>query len=171
VALIERLTGGEGFQPQVIVKLQHLSTIRASIAARYLGEALPSAVLWSPDDGTVAIAAPGAGLFIQKASGRPVRLVPDGSLPGAFSGGIARFCYLTGTTSQWQFHVLGLHSESDSLAGATLQGRPDWVAWTPDGRAILYTLGGRLWQLDLAAVAARPLGPAAGTPVAVEASR
>ena len=112
VALIERLTGGEGFQPQVIVKLQHLSTIRASIAARYLGEALPSAVLWSPDDGTVAIAAPGAGLFIQKASGRPVRLVPDGSLPGAFSGGIARFCYLTGTTSQWQFHVLGLDRKS-----------------------------------------------------------
>jgi len=172
VALVERLTGGGGFQPQVIVKLQHLATLRASIAYRYLGDALPSAVLWSPDDGTVAIAAPGAGLAIRKASGRPVRLVSDGALPGAFSAGIARFCYLTGhTISQWQFHVLDLHSEADSLAGAALQGRPDWVAWTPDGRAILYTLGGRLWQLDLGAGVARPLGPAAGTPVAVEASR
>lgn len=172
VALVERLTGGGGFQPQVIVKLQHLSTLRASIAYRYLGDALPSAVLWSPDDGTVAIAAPGVGLAIRKASGRPVRLVSDGALPGAFSAGIARFCYLTGSaTSQWQFHVLDLHSEVDNLAGAVLQGRPDWVAWTPDARAILYTLGGRLWQLDLAAVAARPLGPAAGTPVAVQARR
>ena len=171
VALVERLTGGGGFQPQVIVKLQHLSTLRASVAARYLGDALPSAVLWSPDDGTVAIAAPGAGLFIQKASGRPVRLVPHGSLPGAFSGGIARFCYLAGTTSNWQFHVLDLHSESDNLAGATLRGKPDWVAWTPDGQAILYTLGGRLWQLDPGAGVARPLGPVPGTPVAVEAPR
>ena len=170
VALVERLTGGGGFQPQVIVKLQHLFSRRASIAYRYLGDALPSAVLWSPDDGTVAIAAPGAGLAIRKASGRPVRLVSDGALPGAFSAGIARFCYLTGTTTgTWQFHVLDLHSESDSLAGSPLHGRPDWVAWTPDGRAILYTQGGRLWQLNLGQGMARPLGPLPGTPLAVEA--
>ena len=171
VALAERLGGGGGFQSQILVKLQHLATPRASIADRYLGDALPSAVLWSPDDGTVAIAAAGAGLAIQKASGRPVRLVQDGHLPGAFSAGVARFCYLSTVTHRWQFHVLDLHSEMDTAVGSTLRGRPEWVSWTPDGRGILYTLGGRLWALDPVVGATRLLGAVRGTPIAVRATQ
>ena len=171
VALLERLGGGGGFQSQVLVKLQHLSSPRASIADRYLGEELPSAVLWSPDDGTVAIAAPGAGLAIQKASGRPVRRVQDGYLPGAFSAGVARFCYLEGGSGRWQFHVIDLHSEMDSAVGSTLQGRPAWVSWTPDGRAILYMVGDQVWALDPVVGTVRRLGAVPGMPLAVQASQ
>lgn len=169
VAVVERLPGSVGFQPQVMVTLRHLLSARASVAYRYLGAGLPSAVLWSPDDGTVAIAAPGTGLAIQKASGRPVRLVGDGVLPGAFSPRIARLCYLTGGANGWRFHVLDLHSESDAAVGPSLPTRPDWAGWTPDGRAILYTLGGRLWELRPVEGTERLVGPAPGTPIGVAA--
>jgi hypothetical protein len=131
-----------------------MSGRKNSVALRYLGDAAPQSILWSSDGGTLAIQAPGVGLAIQKSSGRPVRDVADGSFPAAFSPLGAALAYVSGGGSSWQIHVLNLHGEIDSTLPPPASGAPTMLGWTPDARALLYGVGGTLWQVDAASGAA-----------------
>jgi hypothetical protein len=146
LALLE--PGTNGFGPQVIVRLQQIDGVHSSVAYRYLGATLPGAVLWTPDDGTVAIQTAAQGLAMQKSSGRPVRLAPNGTLPAVFSVGNAQFAYVAGRPGAWEIHILSLHGERDRSILSALRTPPSNLYWTPDARALLYTLGRALWQVN-----------------------
>lgn len=170
VALIQTRAGSAVFAPQVAVRLQHFGDQRHSVALRYLSAAPPDAVLWSPDGGTLAFSVPGQGLAIQKSSGRPVREVPDGSIPAAFSERGADLAYVSGSGTTRQIHVLNLHGEADHQFPAPAGGRPRWLQWTPDAQALLCLVGNTLWQIEPGAGTATEIqGVLPGDPLAVVA--
>jgi hypothetical protein len=160
VALTEIRSGSGAFAPQAAIRLQHLEDKGGTVALRYFGAQTPDAVLWSPDGGTLAISVPGQGLAIQKSSGRPVRQVPDGALPAAFSERGADLAYVSGTGDHWQIHVLNLHGEADHQFPAPGGARPQWLRWTPDAQVLLCLTNGALWQIE----------PVAGTPTRLHAA-
>jgi hypothetical protein len=168
VASAEIQPARDGFAGQVAITLLRLSGQASSVALRYFGDQTPHSILWSSDGGTLAIQAPGMGLAIQKSSGRPVRLVADGNFPAAFSPLGAALAYVSGRGTTWQLHVLNLHGEIDSTLPVPAAGAPAALSWTPDARALLYRVGGGLWQIDASGGAATLLsGRIAGTVVAV----
>ena len=75
-------------------------------------------------------------------------------LPAAFSPLGAALAYVSGGGSSWQIHVLNLHGEIDNTLPPPAIGAPTMLGWTPDARALLYGVGGALWQVDAASAAA-----------------
>jgi hypothetical protein len=168
VARTDMLPGTRGFSDQVLVRLYQVAGKRSSVALQYLGAKLPQAILWSPDGGTLAIQVPGQGLAIQKSSGRPVRSVPDGQLPAAFSPRGAALAYVSGSAGAWQIHVLNLHGEIENVLASPAAGTPTVLGWTPDARGLIYGTGHEVWQVDPANGAATKLaGAASGSLVGV----
>jgi hypothetical protein len=147
IAMVRARVGDTAFARQVAVRLQSVDGRHASTAYQYLGAGTPGAVLWSPDQGTVVIAAM-QGLAIQKSSGRPVRLAVNGTLPATFSVVNAQLAYIAGHPGQWEIHILALHHEFDRVVVTGIQTAPSSLYWTPDARALLYVDGGALWQAD-----------------------
>jgi hypothetical protein len=152
VALVEAQPGSGSFAPQVAVRLYHIDSDHDTdtIALRYLGTASPAAIRWSPDGGTLVVQVPGQGLAIQKSSGKPVLSVSDGAPPVAFSEWGASLAYVSGSTGDWQVHVLNLHGNLEEHFDAPSAQAPRWLAWTPDARAILYVVDKTVWEINAA---------------------
>jgi hypothetical protein len=152
VALVEAQSGSGSFAPQVAVWLHHIDSDHDTdtIALRYLGTTSPAAIRWSPDGGTLVIQVPGQGLAIQKSSGRPVLSVSDGAPAVAFSNWGAILAYVSGSTGDWQVHVLNLHGNLEEHLNAPSAQPPRWLAWTPDARAILYAVDTTVWEINAA---------------------
>ena len=148
VALAEMRPGTGTFATQQIVRLQHLFTTRSSVAYQYLGTTPPAAVLWSSDDGTVAIVQQDHGLALQKSSGRGVLVAAQGRLPAVFSAGNANFAFISGTGPGWRIQVVSLHNEVARVVSPPLSQLPQTMYWTPDDRVLVYITTTGIWQLD-----------------------
>jgi len=157
IARVQALPAVNGFAGQVQVRLRQVSGARSSVALRYLGSAVPSAVLWSSDGGTLAIEVPGQGLSIQKSSGRPVHQTSSGELPAAFSPKGAALAFAGGSKGSLRLHVLNLHGEVENVLASPGSGSLQALGWTPDARALVCVLGTTLYQVDPATGAAQKL--------------
>lgn len=160
VARVEVLPAAKGFAGQVQVRLRQLSGTHSSVALRYFGSSVPSAVLWSSDGGTLAIEVPGQGLILQKSSGRSVHQTSSGELPAAFSPEGAAIAYAGGGAGTPLIHVLNLHGEVENELALPAPGALAALGWTPDARALVCAIGGALYQLDPATGASQKLSGA-----------
>jgi hypothetical protein len=145
IALLETQPTSGDFATQYVIRLQQLDGSRPKVGWRAVGDQPPKSLLWSPDGGTLVVVE--HGLAIQKSSGRVVRRVSDGALPVSFSPNGDSVAYLSGNLGARQIHVLRLHGEFDHPFAAPDQNTPEWLGWTPDGRALIYLSGTTLWQI------------------------
>jgi hypothetical protein len=145
IALLEIQPTVGDFATQYVIRLQQLTGSRPKVAWRAVGDQPPKSLLWSPDGGTLVVVE--HGLAIQKSSGRVVRRVSDGALPVSFSPNGDSVAYLSGNPGARQIHVLRLHGEFDHPFAAPDHNTPEWLGWTPDGRALVYLSGTTLWQI------------------------